>query len=410
MPESHQVWTTVPLGDLFSKLVNGGTPSTNVPMFWDGNTPWVTGADFTQRGIGEIRRYVSEKGIRSSATSVVDAGNLLVVTRTGVGKLAIAREDIAISQDITGVYVDQSKATTRFVYHLLRSEVERLKKLNQGTSINGIVRSDLERHQVNIPIDLAVQDKIVRVLDETDQAIEKTEALIEKYQQIKAGLMHDLFTRGIGADGKLRPPREQAPEMYQETPIGWIPKDWAFGPFARYVDVHNQLRLPLAAEVRSAMRGTYPYYGPTGIVDFIDHYRVDGKYCLLGEDGDHFLKFESRRMTQLVDGQFNVNNHAHILSGKDGCSTDWIYYFYMHRDITFWLTRQGAGRYKLNKATLEKLPIAVPPPGEQSIISDRIVATESRLVSEAKELDKLTKVKAGLMHDLLSGHVEVAHV
>ena len=70
--------------------------------------------------------------------------------------------------------------------------------------------------------------KIARILQTIDQAIEKTEALIEKYQQIKAGLMHDLFTRGIGADGKLRPPREQAPELYQQTPIGWIPKEWDF--------------------------------------------------------------------------------------------------------------------------------------------------------------------------------------
>ncbi len=73
-------------------------------------------------------------GIRSSATSVVQQGNLLVVTRTGVGKLAIAPCDIAISQDITGVYLDASKVDTKFVYHLLGKELNELKKLNQGTS------------------------------------------------------------------------------------------------------------------------------------------------------------------------------------------------------------------------------------------------------------------------------------
>ena len=56
--------------------------------------------------------------------------------------------------------------------------------------------------------------------------IANTEALIQKYQQIKAGLMHDLFTRGITSDGQLRPPREKAPELYKETAIGWIPKEW----------------------------------------------------------------------------------------------------------------------------------------------------------------------------------------
>ena len=77
-----------------------------------------------------------------------------------------------------------------------------------------------------VPADYGHQEKIARILQTIDQTIEKTEALIEKYQHIKAGLMHDLFTRGIGADGKLRPPHEQAPELYQQTPIGWIPKEW----------------------------------------------------------------------------------------------------------------------------------------------------------------------------------------
>ncbi|MGB5599730.1 MAG: restriction endonuclease subunit S, partial [Thiothrix litoralis] len=74
-------------------------------------------------------------------------------------------------------------------------------------------------------IKISLQKKIATILQTIDQTIESTQALIEKYQLIKAGLMHDLFTRGIGADGKLRPPREEAPELYQETAIGWIPKE-----------------------------------------------------------------------------------------------------------------------------------------------------------------------------------------
>ena len=109
-------WHNLKFGELFERLVNGGTPATGSPRFWNGRTPWVTGADFTPGGIGEVRRFVSDAGIRSSATSVVKAGNIVVVTRTGVGKLAIAPFDLAISQDITGLYVDGSKADTAFVF------------------------------------------------------------------------------------------------------------------------------------------------------------------------------------------------------------------------------------------------------------------------------------------------------
>jgi type I restriction enzyme S subunit len=89
-------------------------------------------------------------------------------------------------------------------------------------------QKELREIEIYSPKRKSSQRAISMVLGTIDQAIEKTEALIEKYQQIKAGLMHDLFTRGIGADGKLRPPRGQAPELYQQTPIGWIPKEWGY--------------------------------------------------------------------------------------------------------------------------------------------------------------------------------------
>jgi type I restriction enzyme, S subunit len=59
-----------------------------------------------------------------------------------------------------------------------------------------------------------------------DETIEQTEALITKYQQFKAGLMHDLFTRGLTPAGRLRPTRAEAPHLYKQSPLGWIPKEW----------------------------------------------------------------------------------------------------------------------------------------------------------------------------------------
>lgn len=70
------------------------------------------------------------------------------------------------------------------------------------------------------------QQRIADILSTIDEAIEQTEALIAKTQQIKAGLIEDLFTRGVSPDGQLRPPYEEAPVIYKESPLGWIPKEW----------------------------------------------------------------------------------------------------------------------------------------------------------------------------------------
>lgn len=236
------------------------------------------------------------------------------------------------------------KIIGKYLYFILAYNFSWIQNRRTGTGIPHVPK-DLNRIlKIYYPKNKNRQKKIATILSTIDTAIEKTQELIDKYQQIKTGLMHDLFTRGIGENGKLRPPRNEAPDLYKESELGWIPKEWEVNSIDYFCDVFNYFRFPIAAEIRETMKGAYPYYGPTGIVDFINEYRLNGQYVLIGEDGDHFLKSNKMEMTQLLNGKFNVNNHAHILKGKNNCSDEWFYTFYMNRDITFWLTRQGAGR------------------------------------------------------------------
>lgn len=116
------------------------------------------------------------------------------------------------------------------------------------------------------------------------------------------------------------------------------------------------------------MDGPYPYYGPTGKLDEIADFRLNGTFALIGEDGDHFLDVEKKPQTILVSGKFNVNNHAHVIESTDLCSAEWFYNYFRHRSLKPFLTRQGAGRYKLNKAALQEISIVLPPSWEQESI------------------------------------------
>lgn len=117
------------------------------------------------------------------------------------------------------------------------------------------------------------------------------------------------------------------------------------------------------------MGGPYPYYGPTGQLDAIADFRLDGTFALIGEDGDHFLDVEKKPQTILASGKFNVNNHAHVIESTDLCGAEWFYNYFRHRSLKPFLTRQGAGRYKLNKAALQELPIVLPPTREQEALN-----------------------------------------
>lgn len=159
--------------------------------------------------------------------------------------------------------------------------------------------------------------------------------------------------------------------------------------------------MPLSATDRGGMKGPYPYFGPTGQLDSIDHYRIDMPFALIGEDGDHFLKHDTRPMTLFFEGKANVNNHAHVVADSDACLAKWFHYSFMHRDLTPVLTRQGVGRYKLTKAGLEQLEIALPPIEEQRRIVQRLDVWDDAIATTERLLRNSRKQKQDLMSMLL---------
>lgn len=182
-----------------------------------------------------------------------------------------------------------------------------------------------------------------------------------------------------------------------------IPTDWKFMPVSKAFKIRNEFRKPISDDIRSTQQGIYPYYGPTKIQDYIDTYEQDGSFALIGEDGDHFLKYKNLPMTQLVDGKCTVNNHAHIIEGTELATREWFYYYFMHKDIFSYLSRQGAGRYKLNKASLEKIGLLVPPIQEQKKIAE-ILSTWDKAIETIKKLvANSQQQKKALMQQLLTG-------
>lgn len=185
-------WKYCKFKDAVLKFKNGGTPSTKIKSYWEGDIPWVTGADFLDGKIVEFRKFINEDAVKNSATNVIPKGNLLIVTRTGVGKLAIAHTDIAISQDITGIMLSED-VDPHYAYWYFMKNIKILKSLNQGTSINGIIRSDLENFIFIYP-DKNEQQEIVSILSIFVDRIESEKQKKSQLEILKKGLMQKLLT------------------------------------------------------------------------------------------------------------------------------------------------------------------------------------------------------------------------
>jgi type I restriction enzyme S subunit len=134
------------------------------------------------------------------------------------------------------------------------------------------------------------QQKIAEILETIDNAIEKTDKIIEKYKRIKQGLMQDLLTKGMDENGNIR---NEKTHKFKDSPLGRIPEEWEVVRLGEVLEIYDSKRIPLSEEERLDRKGIYPYCGANGIIDYIDDYIFDGEFILLAEDGGFFGKFEN---------------------------------------------------------------------------------------------------------------------
>lgn len=296
-----------------------------------------------------------------------------------------------------------------------------------GSNYPAINSSDIRRLRVPA-FDSKTQRAIGIVLATIDTAIEQTEALIGKYQHVKAGLMHDLFTRGVLPTGQLRPPREQAPELYQETAIGWIPREW---------EVVRMIKL---AEDRKGSTTIGPFGSDLVATDYQQEgvpivFVRDVKESGFEWNSDTYVSL--RKARQLAAHKVAAGDVLASKMGLPPCISclypDWMPDGVITADMIRlspdkkavngqWLTaainqdrvkRQiaaitaGVTRPKVTLADFRNIRVAKPALTEQNRISDKLKVAQSMLDTEMVRVSKLQTQKLGLMQDLLTGKVPV---
>ena len=184
-------WEKTTLG-LTGKFIGGGTPSKEVTEFWQGSIPWISSSDLVDESIFNINitRYISTEALNQSATKLIPANSILIVSRVGVGKVAVTNRDICTSQDFTSLVLNNGNPV--FFGYLIKSLTGRLLEMNQGTSIKGFVKDDLSNLKVEIP-NLAEQTKIANFLSAIDQKIDVVSKQLEQAKLWKKGLLQQMF-------------------------------------------------------------------------------------------------------------------------------------------------------------------------------------------------------------------------
>ena len=407
------VWPEVPLG-AFADVVGGGTPSTKEPLYWGGDVAWITPKDLSGlegRFVAGGERSITVDGLEASSAKVLPPGALVVSSRAPIGYVAIAAAPLATNQGCRSLVFKDDEP--KFYYYVLKSSTEKLEALANGTTFREISGSGMKRVAVPRP-PLDQQKAIAGILGALDDKIEQRRQTARAVERLAQTLFRAWFVdfepvkaKAAGATFFPSMPQhvfESLPSRFVDSDIGPLPEGWRSCSLGDTIDIHDSRRVPLSRRERQRRKGPFRYYGATGIVDYVDDFLFDGRFVLVGEDGTVISEHDGP-VVQYVWGQFWVNNHAHVLTGTNGISTEYLRLLLASINIRPFVT--GAVQPKLNQRNLRSVPVLTPP--EQTVTAfEEIIAPQFALLRQAHDESLLHEsMRDLLLPILLSGKVRV---
>lgn len=165
-------WEQRKLDDIAKIKTGGGTPKTANPEYWSGNIPWIQSSDLVEGDIAHvnINKFINNNALKNSAAKLISRDSIALVTRVGVGKVAVINQDFTTSQDFLSLS-DFDRSDIKFLAYQLYRLMQENAKVLQGTSIKGITKTELIEQSISIPSSGQEQHLISNVLSKIDSII-----------------------------------------------------------------------------------------------------------------------------------------------------------------------------------------------------------------------------------------------
>jgi type I restriction enzyme S subunit len=350
----------------------------------------------------------------------IDTGDLLFSWSATLAAVIWQRGPAYLNQHIYKV-VPRDGTDKWFLHHLLNHLIEKLAGYTHGTTMRHIKRSDLIPFPVSIP-EKPEQSNIGKVLDAADEAIAKAEAVNVKLRQVRAGMLHDLLTRGLDENGQIRDPIAQ-PKQFQNSPLGQIPRAWEVWPLGHALT--KPPRNGYSPQEAHSFNGSYLLglgcLTPEGFAPVQLKNAPVGDINLEGfqlKDGDLLISRSNTRELVGLSGIFFDFGHPCYypdlmmrLQLKDGLSPRFLELVLRYSRARSLLVAGACGTsgsmVKITGARVMETPIPVPDFKEQQLILSKLDPLQIVIRTLTSECSKLKCVKSGLMSDLLTGRVRV---
>ncbi len=377
---------------------------TELVIDYRGKTPKKLGGDWCKQGYralsakniktgrivqAETIRYIDESLYRKWMKDEVQRGDILITSEAPFGQIFFwdSDEKIVLSQRLFCVRI-KPEYDARFIYYYMTTPEfqSELDGRATGTTVIGLRQPELMKCIIRCP-EIQEQKVIAAILSSIDAKIIANEKVNDNLLAQAQTLYKQFFPYGVQDD---------------------LPDGWRIGTVGEIIEIHDSKRIPLSGADRSKMeKKIYPYYGAASLMDLVDNYIFDGKYLLLGEDGT-VVDDAGYPILQYVWGQFWVNNHAHILTGRLGYDVESLYMLFKQTPVKSIVT--GAVQPKISQANLRSVQVVIPPEHNLREYNDLVEPLFSLFRANEEECKTFTALRDTLLPKLMSGEIDVSAV
>ena len=310
------------------------------------------------------------------------------------------------SQDVAKVTCNEALLDQNYAFYLLSSTQvkQQLSAGAQQTKIRHTSPGKIKDCIVWLP-PLTEQKRIGQLLSTIDRKIALNRAINHNLEAMAKQLYDYWFVQFDFPNENGKPYKSSGGEMvYSDVLKTHIPKGWTYSPLRELIELEDSKRIPLSNAQRVQKKGTYPYYGATGIVDYIDDFIFDYDILLLAEDGST-SESNGFPVVQYVWGEVWVNNHAHIILPKDRSLL--IYTYFLLKSIPVKLIETGSIQKKITQDNLMRYKAIKVPKDLKGLYTEHMVPMWEQKKLVAEETEDLIKLRDSLLPLLMNGQVSV---
>ena len=371
---------------------SGGTPSTKEPIFWNGTIPWIQTSDIQKDKLFGVKpqKFVSNKGLENSSAKLIPKNSIAIVTRVGVGKLAIIDQEYTTSQDFLSLsdFNEDTHFLVYSIYKMLQKESAQL----QGTSIKGITKDDLLSKKINLP-EIEEQSAIGSLFRTLDELLASYKVNLTNYQSLKATMLSKMFPK--------------AGQTVPEIRLDGFEGEWEVVNLGTLIDNYDEIisgesGFPIATSSRKSLYLQNDYFegGRTGIDLTLDFHRVPMGYVTYRHmSDDSIFKFNKNNFETdvLVSKEYPV-----FISNGSSDIDFLLYHLNNSRLFLRFSTMQklGGTRVRLYYKNLITYKLAVPTVKEQQAIGAYFSNLDNLINSYQEKISQLETLKKKLLQDM----------